>query len=577
MFNTIPASEIVSVVPSVISAGGSALDLIGIALSNTSRVPIGSVLSFPSAQAVKDYFGSTTNEAIAAEIYFLAFDNSNVKPGAMLFTQYNQAAVNAYVRGGDISGLTLTALQALSGTLNVTIDGVLKTASVNLSAATSFSNAAEIIQTDLAIQGVQAAAFTGSISTTVLTVASGLTGTLQIGGVVTGSGVTVGTYIVAQLSGTPGGLGTYTVSASQTVGSEALVAHVPAVAYDSVSGGFEIRSGTAGAASTITFGSGAMGTSLLLTQATGALLSQGADAAVPAAFMDAVVQQTTNWVTFFTIFDPDASGNAVKQAFASWTNLQGNRYGYECWDTDITPTQSSAATTSLGYILKQNDSSGIQVLYTPPGVNLVDCALAAFACGCIAAIDFTELNGRITMAFKAQEGLVATVTDATKASNLLANGYNFYGAYGTANDRFVFLYNGSITGPFKWADSYYDQVWLNNQFQLALMVLLTQAKSVPYNSTGRALTRGACMDPINQGLNFGIFAPGVELSAAQKAEVNNAAGLPIDGILFSQGWYLQILPAIAQVRAARESPPMTFWYTDAGSVQKINLASIEIQ
>jgi hypothetical protein len=82
---------------------------------------------------------------------------------------------------------------------------------------------------------------------------------------------------------------------------------------------------------------------------------------------------------------------------------------------------------------------------------------------------------------------------------------------------------------------------------------------------------------ITAGLNFGAFSGGVTLSAAQAAEVNYAAGVKIDAILSTRGWYLQILAGTAQVRAARTSPPMTFWYTDAGSVQKLNLVSVEIQ
>lgn len=575
---TIPASQIVSVIPSVISAGGSALDLNALMLTKNTRIPIGSVLSFPTQLAVASYFGSTSNEAVEAGVYFNGFDNSNVKPGALLMAQYPASAVSAYVRGGNISAMTLAQLQALSGTLSVTIDSVLKTSAVNLSAATSFSNAAEIIANDLGIEGVAAGSVTGSIATTVLTITAVISGTLAAGDVLSGTGVTANTYIIAQLTSTEtdghlGGKGTYSVNVSQTVSSTTISAFTPAVQYDSVSGAFSILSGTTGASSTITFGSGAMATSLLLTQATGAVLSQGAIAAVPASFMDAAVAQTTDWASFMTAFDPDGgSGNTVKLAFATWNNSKGNRYAYVCWDTDILPTQSTNASTSLGQLLAAAQISGTILIYEATNLHL-----ASFVCGMIASIDFTERNGRITMAFKSQSGLSASVNDATVGANLIANGYNFYGDYATANDQFVFYYPGSVSGLFKWADSYINQIWLNNQFQLALMVLLTQAKSIPYTAAGNALIRAACMDPINQGLNFGAFIPGTQLSSAQIAEVNNAAGLAIADTLTSQGWYLQILVAIAQVRAARGSPPMTFWYTDGGSVQKINLASVEVQ
>ncbi len=69
----------------------------------------------------------------------------------------------------------------------------------------------------------------------------------------------------------------------------------------------------------------------------------------------------------------------------------------------------------------------------------------------------------------------------------------------------------------------------------------------------------------------------VALSELQKAEVNSAAGLKISDTLSLQGFYLQILDALPQVRVARGSPPCTFWYMDGGSIQKINLTSVEVQ
>ena len=73
--------------------------------------------------------------------------------------------------------------------------------------------------------GVDAAtAFTGSISGTTLTVASGLSGVVRVGQVLSGTGVTTGTTIQQQLSGTEGSTGTYRVSASQTAASTVISA-----------------------------------------------------------------------------------------------------------------------------------------------------------------------------------------------------------------------------------------------------------------------------------------------------------------------------------------------------------------
>lgn len=498
---TIPASAIVDVTPSVISAGGSALDLQGLLLTESTRPPIGQVLSFPTAAAVSDFFGASSTEAAKATIYFNGFDNSNKKPGSILFAQYNPAAVAAWLRGGKVSGLTLTQLQALSGVLTLTVDGTPITSStINLSAATSFSNAATIIQ----------------------------------------AGFTSPNF---------------------------------AVTYDSVSGAFVFTSNTTGATSTITVATGTLSAGLKLTTATGATLSQGADAVSSiSTFMSGITAVTTNWATFMLVADPDSSGNTNKLAFATWCGAQANRYAYVCADTDITPTESTDAATSLGQLLKAAGTSGTILIYEPS-----DLSHDAFVCGAIASIDFAETNGRATLAFKTQSGLTVGVTDQTAAANLLANGYNFYGTYGTANDTFTWLYNGAISGSFNWADSYVNQIWLNNALQLALMTLLATLKSIPYNAAGYSLIRAACMDPITAALNFGAIQPGVSLSAAQAAEVNNAAGLAIDKTLGSQGYYLQVKDADATVRAARGSPPMTLWYMDGGSVQSINVASVEVQ
>lgn len=638
----IPASDLVAVFPGVISAGGSQLQMNGLVLTNSTRVPIGVELGFPTELAVSAYFGGGSKEASIAGIYFDGFDDSNVKPGNLLFTQYPQSAVAAYLRGGNVSALTLGQLQAISGTLTVIMDGYTHTAgSLNLAAATSFSSAASIIQTALDASEPTEASFTASIGasftgtgtgtslvatavtgiispgdtisgtgvpanttivsgpagggagtyitnnattastaaitaiSTVLDVTAVASGVVQPGQTLSGASVGAGVLITAGITGT-GAAGTYRISGSQVnIASEAMtgIATAPTVAYDSVSGAFVVTSGITGAPSSVAYATGTTAAPLALTQATGAVLSQGSAAAVPGTFMDAVINQTQNWVGFMTSFNPDQSNqNSVRLAFAAWTSLQNQRYAYVCWDTDITPTESTNAASSLGQLIKGSSYAGTCLIWEPS-----DLLHAPFVLGYPPSLDFTEHNGRSTLAYKHQAGLTPGVTNQTVADNLRANGYNFYGDWDTANDEFKGISPGSISGEFAWMDSFIDQVWLNNSFQLALMTLLFSVKSLPYNAAGYSLIRASMMDPINAAINFGAIAQGVPLSSQQAAEVNNAAGIQIDGILSSQGWYLQILPAAPIARAARTTPPITFWYMDGGSIQQINVASLEVQ
>jgi hypothetical protein len=498
---TIPASQIVQVNPGVISAGGNSLALNGLVLTSNTRVPIGSVSSFSNAAAVSAYFGPAAAETAFATIYFGGYLNSTLKPSALLFSQYNSAAVSAYVRGVN-AGLTLAQLQSItSGAISVTIDGTAKsTTTLNLSTATSFSNAASLIATALSLSGGQTCT------------------------------------------------------------------------YDSVSGGFVITSGTTGNTSTMTVPTGSAAITLGLSTGT---VSPGASATTPSAALTAILQITANWATFTTLFDPDGgSGNTQKQLFAAWAAgaVANSNYAYICWDVDTTPTSTVPATTSLGYILKQANSSGTCL------ISSTDYTIASFIMGAVASINFNQTQGRITATFKqSPSALNGVVTNQTVASNLIANGYNFYGSYATANQGFIFFNPGTVSGQFLWLDAFVNQIWLNNNLQLNLMTLLTSVGSVPYTTYGYSLIKAACQGTIQTALNFGMFAPGVALSALQIAEVNAAAGVPIDSTLTAQGWYLQVLPATSAQRATRSSPTINFWYNDAGAVQQIVIASTEVE
>lgn len=508
---SIPASAIVRVDPGVIGTGGSPLALNGVILDQSTTIPAGKVLSFSSLSAVESYFGLSSTQAALAAIYFLGYDNSYIKPGNIFFAPYAAANRAAWLMSG--SGLTLDAVKALSaGTLTISIDGTSKTTgSINLSGATSLSNAATLIQT--ALQAVS-----GWSSVT--------------------------------------------------------------CAYNSTIGSFVISSSTTGASSSIGYASGTLSSGLLLTQAAGAVLSQGWAADTPATAMANVIANTTNWCSFMTSFEPVT---ADKLLFAVWTNAQNQRYSYIAWDSDATACTANA-TTSFGYQAKALEYDGIVPVSGDPaylidqGTTLASSAIkvAAFVCGMIASVDFSRRNARITAAFKSQSGLQTTVANQQKADNLIANGYSFYGKYATANDGFVFFYPGQMTGKWAWVDPFIDQVYMNNKFQLALMSLLTTVGSIPYNQAGYSLIRAAMMDPINQMLNFGGIRSGVSLSSQQKAVLNMAAGVDISDTIEQDGWYLQILDPGAQVRGLRGTPVINFWYTDGGAVQKIQLASIDI-
>lgn len=569
----IPASQLVAVIPGVLGAGGNPLSLNSVFMTTDASVPVGAVLPFASLDSVEDFFGSDSTEAELAAVYFNGYAGATRLPGTLYFGRYNEGAVGAYLRSGSFNGVALSVLQALSGTVIVSVDGVTVTSTtINLAGASSYSNAAALIQTGLQTTG-NVFSGTGTIDNgagaagTVLTVSAVTSGTLHVGDMIVGG--TTPKEVLSQVSGTPGGIGVYSVGVAEDYnpGGALTVTILPTVAYDAQLAAFVVASPTTGVDSTIAYATGTIADDLKLQSAQAAVLSQGAVAATPASAMNAVTEVTQNWAMFMTTWEPALD---VKLAFAAWVQGTGSRYAYVAWDSDAAAITPNAAGT-FGAIVNASNSVGIVPVYDASGV------IAAFICGTAASIDFQQTAGRITFAFKSQPGLTADVVDETIALNLIGNGYNFYGSYATANEQFSFLQPGQISGSWLWIDPYVNQIYLNSQFQLAFMSLLAGIPSIPYNVTGYTILRQAAMDPINEALNFGSIQPGVLLSASQRVQLDTAAGLRIADTVSQLGWYLKVGEADAQTRINRESPPMTFWYTDGGSIQKIELASIDVQ
>lgn len=490
---SIPASQIVEVNPGVLAAAGSAVDLNGLILTQDPTVPTGQVVPFTTAQDVKDYFGPESTEGDLATIYFNGYENNTKKPGLLYFAQYLAEDTKAFIRGGSLGNMTLDDLVKLTGEITLTVSGasVSKNA-ISLADATSFTNAAELIETAL------------------------------------GKDVKV--------------------------------------SFTNVTNAFVITDAGTNQPSTITAATGDLAESLNLTLDKGVTVSQGATALAPGAFMDSITKVSLNWALFTTVWK--CSLEELTE-FSKWASGQNDRFGFAGWDED-TNAALPDPTGTWGAALNDNKYSGS----IPTFGNQNH---AVFVLAWAASLDFTRLNGRATLAFRSQSGLAASVENASDANNLITNGYNYYGDYATSKENFLFYYPGLVSGKWRWADSFVNQIWLNANLQLALLRLLMDSPSVPYNTAGYSLVEAACLDPVLQAVNFGAIRTGVILSESQKAQIANAIGQDISQSLTAKGFYIQITPAPASVRVERASPSITLYYTDGGSIQKLVVASIAIQ
>lgn len=491
---TIPVNQIVQVLPGVLAAAGSAVDLNGLGVSQSTELPNGQLVGFANTAAVGAYFGLSSTEYQFALVYFTGTDQATRTPGLLYFARYNSVAAAAFLRGGSMANVSLTQLQAMSGTLTISSGGTpVTSSSISLTAATSFSNAATIIQ--------------------------------------------------AGFSSPP-----FTVS------------------WDVQQSAFVFTNTATGATSTIGFATGTLAASLKLDAADGAVVSPGAAIDTPAAAMPRIRALGQNWSSFTTMWQPII---ADMVAFGTWAGQQQDQVVYALYDNDPNALTVGSTTTAVAQLNAANVDGTI-----PMYGNITH---AAFVMAWMASLNFSVPNGRRTLAFQSQSGIVASVNDATSAVTLRENGYNYYGAYATAKQGFTFAYNGQITGKFDWADTYVNQIWLNASLQLALITLLTNAGSIPYNAAGNAMIEASIIDPANAAVNFGAIRTGVQLAASQLQQLYNAIGTDVSQALNVRGWYLQIQQADAATRVSRGSPPMTFWYCDGGSVQALTLSSIVIQ
>ena len=166
---TIPLADIVDINANVLSAGGAQIDMNSVFITNSTLMTNNQLLSYSNADDVGAFFGLDSVEYNMAVVYFNGYSIAQSRPGLLYFYKVSTVATAAVLSGSTLT-LTLAELQALptaldASALRITVDGVLYvSAAVDFSAATSFSNAAQILQT--AFDGESAAPFTVSWNAT---------------------------------------------------------------------------------------------------------------------------------------------------------------------------------------------------------------------------------------------------------------------------------------------------------------------------------------------------------------------------------------------------------------------------
>lgn len=271
----ISASNIVEVLPRILTGTGSDLVFNGLVLDDNAVLQNNTPTSFSSADSVAKIFGSDSDEYNFAATYFGGYANSRVKPSALYFYRLNNAAAPAFVRGVELKPSdALTALKAITaGSLSMTISGNAVTLStVDLSTATSLSDAADTLQAAI------------------------------------------------REKGSTDNDGTIDALANATV------------VYSSTLKAFTISSGDTGETASVECPTGTVADAMGFAADT-VTISAGADAATVTETMNAIISRFQNFVTFTTLQEPSDDDAMLLAKWATTQANSANLYLYVCYDS----------------------------------------------------------------------------------------------------------------------------------------------------------------------------------------------------------------------------------------------------
>ncbi|UUR56286.1 hypothetical protein [Xanthomonas phage pXoo2107] len=490
----IPISQIVSINPQVVSAGGTQGTLDGLLLTQATGFPVTQPQVYFNAADVGTAFGLTSDEYNAALVYFAGILGGGQQPASLTIGRYASAATSAAVFGAPLT-LTLAQLQTLSGTLIVTTDTQRTSSTINLSGATSFANAASLMT----------------------------------------AGFTTPNF---------------------------------AITYDAQRRRFVLSTTTTGATASVSAVTGTLADGVGLSTASGAYVEgSGLAADTATSALDRLAASSSTWAIFTTAW---AASLSDRTALAQWTSDQVFRRIYAAWDQDAAGLSVNNV-SSFGNIVKTTPYSN-----TIPVYGSLANAMIVLAWGASTNLQIAE--GRTTLALRSPVSSAGVrVDNLANANALLSNGYTYLGKYASATNTYTVTYNGAIGGQFLWADTALGWIALRRNLQQALFETLLAYRSLPYNADGyNALYQGA-QDVVSQFVAAGVIRAGVALSASQRAQIDQAAGVPISGDVVDKGWYLQVIdPITTTVRTDRGSPTVNFWYCDGGSIQRVVVSATTV-
>lgn len=598
----IPFSKFVNITTSGSSSAFTFNRLNALAIT-TPQIPMQQTVEVTSLESVASLYGAVSKEYSYASEFFGYTSKNATKPEKLTFYNNYPDAQKAALVGAAISMLNDIKKE---GCLNLTINGDEYNFDINLENISSFSDAAEIINSNLqkeetpaipaSLKGTAPAIpFTANAtidpsemivqdndSEAVFTYTSSITFEISdnVDNIVTKLNTAElsnanlvwsndgGVLKLSQLS--------YS-SASNTIPAKIFISdteiktklgldsitiqegspEVPALnigtcEYSTLTNGFIIQGAVASASQTIGFATGDMASVLKLSETDGGYVTSGSNGENLSEMLNNIGLINGDYVSIASLNNIDT---ADYEQIASWVNASGGRYAFIVISDD-------ARLKSTSQLVYENlfGNDGFILIYGS-NVNML-----AFMQAAIASIDFSVPNGMTNFNFiETPEFMDDAIGKSEELDGINANRANccyIMGGYGQSQPLFG---EGKIFGTnFNNIANYIGNSWIKAKMEIAgANLMINQSFIALRGGSGKSMILASMQEVINLAKTSSIIVTvGTgELLADEKSKIVSATGnANAVNLIESNGYYINVLPLTSD-DIAKEQMRIQFIYT----------------
>lgn len=614
----IPFSKFVEITTSGSSSAFTFNRLNALAVT-TPEIPMPKTVAVASLDEVAKKYGTLREEYAYASEFFSYTSKSATKPQKLTFWNYYPEAQKAALVGAAISMLSDIKKQ---GSLNLIINGDEYNFDIDLENISSFSDAAEIINSNLqkeeepavpaSLKGTAPALPFTAVTTidpsemivqdndseAVFTYTSSITfetsdnidniitklNTEELssaklvwsndGGVLKLSQVSYSSasntipakiFIADTEIKTKLGLDSITVEAGSP---EVSALNIGSCTYSTLTDGFIIQGAVASASQTISFATGDMASVLGLSETDGGYALAGSNNTSITDLMTEIGLDNGDYYSISVTNNVDIPESDY-DAIGAWVSASNGRYcivGYSN-DKRLTSTDNLVYENLFGY-------DGFIIVYG-------DYIMAAFVQAAIASVDFSVPNGMTNFNFiETPEFLEQAIGTSAELDGINANRVNccyVMGGYGQSQPLFG---EGKIFGTnFNNIANYIGNSWIKAKMEIAgANLMINQSFIALRGGSGKSMILASMQEVINLAKTSGIIVTvGTgELLADEKSKIVSATGNSnAVNLVESNGYYINVLPLTAD-DIAKEQMRIQFIYTKNVPTNRLVIQSFVI-